>query len=417
MLAAIDLHGCDRARLADPDTIRRFVPAVIDGDRHAGARPLAIDRFGDAELEGWSAMQFIETSSITIHADEVWRRCFVDVFSCRRFDPERAAAIAVGHFGGDPRSGCSRGDRAGAAARRAGRGARGRRHRALRPRHPRRPDAPVPLDVADLGGARDRGVRVAAGRRRLVEPGDGSGQAVLTSVIFALAIRRGEGALGAVERVMLAVAAGGVVGWLIADEPVVATACVVAADLIGVAMMLPKTYRDPESETLATFALASVAGAFAAGAVGRLDAVAAAVPGLLLRRQRRDRAADRQSPRTSASSIVPALDADGLEAGGEEPRLGRDRLDHPARAEHARLVAGRSASAPPRTTLSTTISAPGRTSERPARGSPRALLVGVDEDEVERALDARAALERRADHDLDGSPTPARSRFARATSA
>jgi hypothetical protein len=97
-------------------------------------------------------------------------------------------------------------------------------------------------------------------------------QAVLTSVIFALAIRRGEGALGPVERVMLAVAAGGVVGWLVADEPVVATACVVAADLIGAAMMLPKTYRDPESETLATFALASAAGALAAGAVGRLDA-------------------------------------------------------------------------------------------------------------------------------------------------
>ena len=30
MLAAIDLHGCDVARLADPDSIRRFVPAVID---------------------------------------------------------------------------------------------------------------------------------------------------------------------------------------------------------------------------------------------------------------------------------------------------------------------------------------------------------------------------------------------------
>jgi hypothetical protein len=64
--------------------------------------PLAIDRFGDGELEGWSAMQFIETSSITVHADEVWRRCFVDVFSCRRFDPARAAAVAVAHFGGAP---------------------------------------------------------------------------------------------------------------------------------------------------------------------------------------------------------------------------------------------------------------------------------------------------------------------------
>ena len=102
MLAAIDLHGCDRARLADPDTIRRFVPALIAAIGMRAHGPLAIDRFGDAELEGWSAMQFIETSSITIHADEVWCRCFVDVFSCRRFDPERAAAIAARHFGGEP---------------------------------------------------------------------------------------------------------------------------------------------------------------------------------------------------------------------------------------------------------------------------------------------------------------------------
>jgi hypothetical protein len=36
-------------------------------------------------------------------------------------------------------------------------------------------------------------------------------------------------------------------------------------------MMVPKTYRDPGSETLVTFALASVSGALAAGAVGALD--------------------------------------------------------------------------------------------------------------------------------------------------
>ena len=102
LLAAIDLHGCDRARLADPDSIRRFVPAVIDaiGMRAHGA--LMIARFGDGDLEGWSALQFIETSSITIHADEVSGRCFVDVFSCRPFDPDVAAAIAVEHFGGTP---------------------------------------------------------------------------------------------------------------------------------------------------------------------------------------------------------------------------------------------------------------------------------------------------------------------------
>lgn len=60
-------------------------------------------------------------------------------------------------------------------------------------------------------------------------------------------------------------------GWLIADEPVVATARVVAADLIGAAMMVPKAHRDPESETLLTFAFASLGGALAFGAVGSAD--------------------------------------------------------------------------------------------------------------------------------------------------
>jgi hypothetical protein len=36
-------------------------------------------------------------------------------------------------------------------------------------------------------------------------------------------------------------------------------------------MMVPKTYRDPGSETLATFAFASLGGALAAGAVGAPD--------------------------------------------------------------------------------------------------------------------------------------------------
>jgi S-adenosylmethionine/arginine decarboxylase-like enzyme len=102
MLAAIDLHGCASGRLADPDSIRAFVPAVIDAIGMRAHGPLAFERFGDGDLEGWSAMQCIETSSIAIHADEVSGRCFVDVFSCREFDAKIAAAIAVAHFGGTP---------------------------------------------------------------------------------------------------------------------------------------------------------------------------------------------------------------------------------------------------------------------------------------------------------------------------
>jgi len=96
-------------------------------------------------------------------------------------------------------------------------------------------------------------------------------QAVLTSLIFLLSIRHGEGGLRLTEVVMIALASAGVTGWVLADEPIVATACVVVADLVGVTMMVPKTYRDPGSETAATFALASLGGVLAAGAVGAVD--------------------------------------------------------------------------------------------------------------------------------------------------
>ena len=38
MLAAIDLHGCERGRLEDPGTLRRFVPSLINA---IGMRALA----------------------------------------------------------------------------------------------------------------------------------------------------------------------------------------------------------------------------------------------------------------------------------------------------------------------------------------------------------------------------------------
>jgi len=66
MLAAIDLRGCERSRLEDPGTLRRFVPSLINAIGMRAHGPLRLNRFGDGDLEGWSAMQFIETSSVRV---------------------------------------------------------------------------------------------------------------------------------------------------------------------------------------------------------------------------------------------------------------------------------------------------------------------------------------------------------------
>jgi hypothetical protein len=96
--------------------------------------------------------------------------------------------------------------------------------------------------------------------------------ALFTSLIFVLSIRRGEGGLSRADLTILAIAAAGVVAWALVSTPVVATAFVVFADTLAVGLMLPKTWRDPASETFALYALASVSGILSALAVGTLDA-------------------------------------------------------------------------------------------------------------------------------------------------
>jgi hypothetical protein len=93
-------------------------------------------------------------------------------------------------------------------------------------------------------------------------------QAVGTCVVFALSIWLGSGGLTRVELTLIALAGVGLLGWLVADEPVIATACVIVADFVAAIMMLPKAWSDPDSETLSTYGLASLAGMAAVGSVG-----------------------------------------------------------------------------------------------------------------------------------------------------
>jgi hypothetical protein len=94
-------------------------------------------------------------------------------------------------------------------------------------------------------------------------------QLVMNALVLVLAIRLGTGALSAPEASLLVLAGAGVAGWMLAGDPTVATAFVVAADLTAFALMVPKSWRDPDSETLSTFALASLGGALAAVAVSQ----------------------------------------------------------------------------------------------------------------------------------------------------
>jgi S-adenosylmethionine/arginine decarboxylase-like enzyme len=95
---SINLFDCDRKKLTDPDALKTFIRHVIKSIHMVAHGPCYIERFGIGKLAGYSAMQFIETSSITVHCDEVGNRAFIDIFSCKDFDAEKAKNISIKFF-------------------------------------------------------------------------------------------------------------------------------------------------------------------------------------------------------------------------------------------------------------------------------------------------------------------------------
>lgn len=57
-----------------------------------------------AHLRGVSAVQFIKTSSIVIHSLDDLQTVFIDLFSCKQYDPEIVRRVVERHFAGRIRS-------------------------------------------------------------------------------------------------------------------------------------------------------------------------------------------------------------------------------------------------------------------------------------------------------------------------
>lgn len=57
-----------------------------------------------AHLRGVSAVQFIKTSSIVIHTLDDLQVVFIDLFSCKEYDPHVVRALVEFHFEGTVRS-------------------------------------------------------------------------------------------------------------------------------------------------------------------------------------------------------------------------------------------------------------------------------------------------------------------------
>jgi len=99
LLVSIDMSGCDHEMIQSPKAIKKFIAdlvVLLKMQAHGSTR---VEKFAEDSLEGYSAFQFIETSSIVIHFDDKQGdRAFIDIFSCCFFNPLAAEKFAKKYF-------------------------------------------------------------------------------------------------------------------------------------------------------------------------------------------------------------------------------------------------------------------------------------------------------------------------------
>lgn len=91
LLASLDLRGCNPGYIKQPEKIKELIIGLCSAIKMKRFGEPMIKKFGNGDLFGYSAIQFIETSSLTFHFDETKNRAFIEIFSCKFFDPDTAA--------------------------------------------------------------------------------------------------------------------------------------------------------------------------------------------------------------------------------------------------------------------------------------------------------------------------------------
>lgn len=97
--AGVDLHACDTGIIKDADMIKEFVYELCDRiDMKRFGECVVVDFGEDPKVSGYSMTQLIETSLISGHFVNQNGNVYLDIFSCKYYDPAAAAAFAAEYF-------------------------------------------------------------------------------------------------------------------------------------------------------------------------------------------------------------------------------------------------------------------------------------------------------------------------------
>jgi S-adenosylmethionine decarboxylase len=102
LLVSTDIYNCDKQLIQSAAAIRIFVNKLCEtiGLKQFGA--CNIEHFGDNEkVEGFSMTQFLETSLVSGHFVNANGTTYLDIFSCKFFEPRTVAEMATEYFHGN----------------------------------------------------------------------------------------------------------------------------------------------------------------------------------------------------------------------------------------------------------------------------------------------------------------------------
>ena len=95
----LNLYDCNLEKIQSAEVIRNFVIELCDViEMRRFGEPTIVNFGDDPRVTGYSLVQLIETSNICAHFADYSRAVYLDIFSCKKFDPEVAAAFCIQVF-------------------------------------------------------------------------------------------------------------------------------------------------------------------------------------------------------------------------------------------------------------------------------------------------------------------------------
>lgn len=99
---SVDIKRCNPLLIRSSESIKRYVHELCDLIAMKRFGETTVVNFGEDErVAGYSMVQLIETSLISGHFANQTNNAYIDVFSCKLFDPYKVLAFTKKYFGGE----------------------------------------------------------------------------------------------------------------------------------------------------------------------------------------------------------------------------------------------------------------------------------------------------------------------------